>query len=106
MSSIEQLEEQGKQVRIIAQAVKALLKAEEVLSLVNKHGKEGTVWRPKLRLKDHTGGYYNNEICIELEIPFGVVQQQAIYQVDKAKRNAVMAGWNGEKIPDRLMRDY
>ena len=76
----------------IQSKLRLLEQAEERLALVNKFGKEGQVWRPLLCLKEgeRWGG---RSVDIAIDIPFGVIQQQAVDAVKRIKRELVLLGY-------------
>lgn len=77
----------------IRAAKERLARAREVLALVNKYGKSGSVWRPSLQLKEPTPySVYDRGASIAVAIPFGVIQQQAVYAVQAARREVIRLG--------------
>lgn len=88
------MEAAGRRAIAIKAAKERLIEARKTLALVNEYGKRGTVWRPRLVLKEAERSYYSGcqDITIEVAIPFGVVQQQAVYAVEAAQRELIKLG--------------
>lgn len=62
------------------------------LALLNQHGKTGTTWTTKIILKERTGSWSDDSVSLSVSIPFGVIQQQAVYAVAKLERMLIRAG--------------
>lgn len=88
--TLEEMEAVGRKAALIRSKKEALAKARKVLERVKHYGKPKNVWRPSLILEK--GGGYNNDIAVEVPIPFGVVQQAALNEVYRARRELIAAG--------------
>lgn len=94
--SLEEMERIGKEAEKIRQAMAKLREAESRLELLKKHTAEDadysvkTSWNPTLILKK--GGNYDKDVTIKVRLPFGVVQQQLVDDIKRARREVVRLG--------------
>lgn len=95
--TLDEMETAGRKAESIKLAIGELRKAEEKLALLNSvKNKKKDRWRdrswfPTLILKE--GDAYGwGKITVDVEIPFGVVQQQLVYAVENARREVISLG--------------
>lgn len=86
--TLAELQAAGKRANAIEAAISEYWRAKDVLAQVNKFVKSNQVWRPELRLTES----WNGPTVIKIAIPGGVIQQQAVYAVDAARRKIVSLG--------------
>lgn len=87
------MEAAGRQAGHIRNLKAELAKAESTLAAVNKHGKSGQVWRPEFRIKDAPAySYGHGEVTVRVVVPFGVIQQSALDEVRRLRREIIKAG--------------
>lgn len=67
-------------------------RARGELKMINAHGKIGTAWDVEIVLKRGTGGYHDQNVCVTVRIPIGIVQQQAVYKVAALEREIISLG--------------
>lgn len=109
MTAEEELKAVKARLEAIYYAKETLAKAEKWLADVNAHGKkkvvdkiaepgkperwhlEGKVWRLSITLKGRTDSWSRDEIEGTIEIPFAVIQQDAVNRVIHARRALVTA---------------
>jgi hypothetical protein len=96
MMNIEAMEEISRRVARIHGLREELKRAEEKLKLLNRcvdPAKRDTyAWRPSLILQKAEGSYGTREISVSVDLPFGVVQQQCVYEVERIKREIILLG--------------
>lgn len=89
-------EAEMKAVAALSRKIEALKeeleRARRVLTQVNLYGKAKSVWKPALILKAKSGSYSNDGVEIAVPIPFGIIQQSAVYEVAKIERAITMLG--------------
>lgn len=81
----------AKRVETINAKRERLKRLQDKLDLINKYGKPGIGWKVRICLKPNDG-YRDNSIETEAFLPFEVVQQRAVYEVDAARRELIQAG--------------
>jgi hypothetical protein len=92
------MEAAGRRAGHIKAALAELTDAENRLALLHQQRKalgwkDGQCWRPRLTLREQRDQYRDPpRIDIEVEIPFGVVQQQLVYAVERARRKVIQLG--------------
>lgn len=91
--TLEEMEAAGRQAGLIRSLKAELAKAQSTLAAVNQYGKAGQVWRPELRVKDAPPySYGHGEVTVRVAIPFGVIQQSALDEVRRLRREIIQAG--------------
>lgn len=85
------LEMAAKKLSIIKSKEAALATALDVLERVNKWGAKGQVWKPSLLLHKDSG-WGGREVSVAVPIPFGVIQQAALNEVHRCRRELIQAG--------------
>lgn len=92
--NLAQMQEIAHRAQRIDTLRQALAAAKRNLALINKHG-PGKVWNPEIQLKAPEP-YRGGEVAIRVTIPFGVVQQQALYEVQRIRREIIQLGGSAE----------
>ena len=90
-ATLAELKAAGRRAAEIEAAISQYRHAMATLAEVNKHVKSNQVWRPTLRL-DKGKESWNGPVRIEIVIPAGIIQQQAVYAVDVARRKIIALG--------------
>lgn len=93
MSQMEEMKAVRERLWAIERLLEELKKAEAVLANVNAYVTAGKVWRPQLCVKARGGYYDNDEVNITVTIPSGVIQQAAINDVVRIKRELNLLGY-------------
>jgi hypothetical protein len=91
MMTLAELKAAGQRAHQIECALERLADAEKRLALINKHGRPGMTWDVKILLCQGDR-YGNGNIYGDASVPFGVVQQQAVYAVEAARRAVIRLG--------------
>lgn len=100
--TLAELEAAGNRAGAIKRALTHLREVERQLALINKFG-AGKVWSIYLCLNPDRDRY-DREVSVPVELPFGVVQQQAINAVVAARRAVVMAGGELPTASEQVQR--
>lgn len=85
--TLEEMEAVGKRANAIRAARQRLDSAQRNLDLLNKLGQSNWSWKTRVQLRKPSSRYANDEIAVEVVVPFGVVQQQLIYAVQACRRD-------------------
>lgn len=91
MTKLEKLEAAGRRAGQIREWLQALSEAENTLDKINKWAKPGDLFKVPVTLRPGDR-YGNGADTIMVGIDFGVVQQSAVYAVDRARRQIVRLG--------------
>lgn len=101
--TLAELEAAGNRAREIRAALEHLAVAEKRLALINKHGRPGMAWDVKILLCQGDR-YGNGSIYGDAAVPFGVVQQQAVYAVEAARREVIRLGGELPTASEQVQR--
>lgn len=91
VQTLADLRAAGRRADAIEAAISEYMSAKRVLADVNRFVKSHQVWRPELRL-DNGKESWNGPVLIRVDIPAGVIQQQAVYAVDATRRKIIALG--------------
>lgn len=90
--TLDEMKAIGQRADAIEAAKERLKKAQSKMRLLDEHGKRGTQWTVTLRLKKHSAYRYDDEITIQVVVPFEVVQQSVSYECQAARREIIQLG--------------
>lgn len=90
--TLAEMEAAGKKATAIRVAIERLEVARRNLALLKKHAteKRNSTWKPKLLLKQ--GISHHCDVTVEIDIPYGVVEQQLVDTVKRAYRAVIQLG--------------
>lgn len=100
--TLAELEAAGNRASAIKRALTDLQEVERQLALINRHG-AGKVWNIHLCLNPNRDRY-DREVSVPVNLPFGVVQQQAVNAVIAARRAVVLAGGELPTASEQVQR--
>lgn len=101
--TLKEMDEIAARAAVIRLAQQRLAEAQEKLNLLHRYRKRGindkasweveTSWEPKLLLKvGDRSGY--GEVSVKVRIPYGVVEQQLVDDVNRCRREVIKLGGN------------
>lgn len=103
MMTLAELKAAGQRARQIEAALDRLAEVEKRLAMINKHGRPGMSWDVKILLCQGDR-YGNGNTYGDAVVRFGVVQQQAVYAVDAARREVIRLGGEVPTASERVQR--
>ena len=91
--NLDDMKETRARLNQIERLVEELEKAQRTLKCVNEYVKSGSVWRPELCVRARTAHWTDDSITVRVPVPAGVIQQSAINEVVRLKRELNLLGY-------------